>query len=175
MVLLRGILACAALAAMTWTSQAFACSCERFPRMTLDPLDAPYIFLGQVTTVEAYAQDPESLRKACFIAEYVAWGDDIRADREFCVVTGVGGGDCGLPFRPGEMWMVYAGESKDDAPDAGLPYTDRCWMSKRVRIARPHEDPSVLPSIGSFLVGAGLSAAAIIVLQKRRRSPRSSS
>lgn len=153
-----------------------ACTCER-PSINPNPIEAPHIFLGQVTTIEDYvtssATGQVNLRKVCLVPEYVVWGPAGSSDQGFCVVTGMGGGDCGIPFEPGESYLVYAGPSPDDAPDAGLPYTGLCWGTSKVRRVKTTLGRTViLPSVGSFLAGVGISAALFLLLRRRAaRSP----
>lgn len=151
---------------------ALACTCER-PPMNPNPLEAPHIFVGQVATIEDYATSPSpgpvKLRKVCLVPEYVVWGLAPGSDQRLCVVTGLGDGDCGIPFELGESYLVYAGSSADDAPGASLPYTGLCWGTSKVRRVRATvPSPWLLPAAG-FLAGLGMGAAFLLVLRRLRR------
>ena len=150
--------------------EALACSCER-PAMNPDPLEAPYIFVGQVATIEDYIasppQGPVKLQKVCLVPEYVVWGPATGAAQSLCVVTGLGGGDCGIPFERGESYLVYAGPSAD-APGASLPYTGLCWGTSKIRRVRATAPSPLLPA-AAFLAGLGMGAAFLLLLRRMRR------
>jgi hypothetical protein len=154
-----------------WPSEGWSCKCGPQEFRVFDPLQAPFIFVGEVATIEGVERDPRSgragYRKACLDSEFSAYG--VPADnRRVCVVTG--DHDCGVDFRIGQHYLVFAGESEDAPPDAGFPFTDDCFGTMLIRHDSPPVAPpstSIAPLLVSLLIGF---AAGLLVLTLRRRS-----
>lgn len=162
----------AALLLLVWPVASWPCRCGPQSSRREDPLEAPFIFVGEVTTVERVAINPksglEAYRKVCLQPELNAWGVPPNA-REVCVVTGRGHEDCGVSFRPGEEYLVYAGFKGDAPPGTDLPYTHICSGTTRLERRSPAVARStIFSSLGFLLVGFGLGALALAV---RRRKP----
>ena len=73
---------------------------------------------------------------------------------EIDVLTGMGGGDCGIPFKPGETYVVHAFVSKDGLVHAGI-----CSSTRRIdeagaalRILRARRDGQKVPSLAGQIV-----------------------
>lgn len=74
--------------------------------------------------------------------------------RQIEVLTGSGGGDCGIPFQPGEVYLVSAFLSKDGLVHAGL-----CSSTRRIesagavlRILRQRREGRTVPSLAGRIV-----------------------
>ena len=147
---MRPLIACLSLVMLT--SAAFACSCASFggcPGLhdTLGP-----VFLGTVLAVtdlpRTGADTFLSFRKARFHVDELLGG--LSADvHEIDVLTGLGGGDCGVPFQVGEVYLVDAVAGKD-----GLVHASICSSTRRIdaagtllRILRDRRDGRQLPSL----------------------------
>jgi hypothetical protein len=164
-----------ALLLLAWPTAGWPCTCGPPSRWREDPFEAPLIFVGEVETIERVNVDPasgfEAYRKVCLAVELSVWG--VPADAgEVCVVTGRGDGDCGVQFRPGQEFLVYAGLEGGAPPDAGFPYTDICSGSRRVERRGPAAPRSTpLSSLGFLLAGFALGALALALLRRRPQKP----
>ncbi|HYP15413.1 MAG TPA: hypothetical protein VEQ63_15905, partial [Bryobacteraceae bacterium] len=74
--------------------------------------------------------------------------------RQIYVLTGLGGGDCGIPFKPGEQYLVAASLSKD-----GLIRASSCSSTRRIDsigaalgILRLRQSGKALPSLAGQIV-----------------------
>jgi hypothetical protein len=65
------------------------------------------------------------------------------------VLTGAGGGDCGIPFKAGEVYLVYAFVAKDELLHAGICGSTRRMDNAEValRILRQRRDGQPVPSL----------------------------
>ena len=97
-------------------------------------LDAPYkgwlssysgaIFTGQVVSVK-------KVKVERFGATWPRYKVKLQVDRywqgvdssETVIFTGVGGGDCGIRFRKGESWIVFAEMSENRLETGGCSFT----------------------------------------------------
>lgn len=99
-----------------FAGEAFACSCmgERAPCEAYWESDA--IFVGTVTGVEVVKvfETGVSFYEQRLVRFAVAETLRGPGTPEAEVVTGMGGGDCGYPFRQGVAYVVYASRSKQD-------------------------------------------------------------
>ena len=85
------------------------------------------IFLGQVIEVEA-ASDFDDWVWATFKVES-HWKGELVGTAS--VLTATAEGDCGVPFRTGERWLVYAKDL------AGSLWVHRCWRVHRSQPGDP--------------------------------------
>jgi len=69
--------------------------------------------------------------------------------REVEVLTGMGGGDCGIPFRAGDRYLVAASVDKDGLLHAGICSSTRRVQAADVaiRILRQRRDGQQVPSL----------------------------
>lgn len=77
--------------------------------------------------------------------------------QEIDVLTGLGGGDCGVPFKPGEVYLVEAFVSKDGLVHAGI-----CSSTRRIdavgaalRVLRQRRDGQTAPSLAGQIAQMG--------------------
>src|SRR5271169_1153250 len=93
---------------------AFACSCAG-SRLACEAFgQSEAVFVGKVA---ASREEAYNLQGGQAIRRRVTFDviENFRGTREPKVnlVTGIGGGDCGYPFRLGEMYLVYAYRNDD--------------------------------------------------------------
>lgn len=161
-----------ALVSLAWPSTGWACSCGPQEFRKFDPVRAPLSFVGQVATVEQFSVDPKldpiTYNKVCLNSEFAIWGVSAES-RQVCVVTRLHGDACGVPFKVGEHYIVYASNSGDGPPDAGLPYTEKCFGTTLVRrdLPQPSATPPFLP-VALISSVAGL-AVGLLVRGRRRK------
>lgn len=139
------------------SSVAFACSCvPSFGCPVLGGSARP-VFLGTVIQVTELAPSADfsflSSRKARIRVNesFGRLGPDVS---EIDVLTGLGGGDCGVPFKPGEEYLVDAFVSKDGLVHAGI-----CSSTRRIdavgaalRILRERRTGQMVPSLAGQIV-----------------------
>lgn len=138
-------------------SVAFACSCvPTFGCPGLGGSAGP-VFLGTVLRVT----DLPPTGAATFLSSRKAriqvnesFGGLAPDVREIDVLTGLGGGDCGVPFKPSEVYLVDAFVSKDGLVHAGI-----CSSTRRIdavgaalRILRQRRDGQAVPSLAGLIV-----------------------
>jgi hypothetical protein len=85
------------------------------------------IFAGQVLEVEA-APDFDDWVWATFKLE-THWKGEL--EETVRVLTAATEDDCGIPFRPGESWLVYARDM------GGFLWANRCWRAHRYQSNDP--------------------------------------
>lgn len=156
---------------LVWSCPVVSWACKCGPSSEFDPFEAPLIFVGEVKTVERVGLNPQTgfdkYSKACFDSDFSLYGVPEGSQR-VCVVTSSNAIDCHVPFQVGEHYMVFAGASPD-APDAGLPFTEQCWGTSRLRRDSPAVSPSPspwVPAAASLLVGF---AVGLLVRARRRK------
>src|SRR5262245_10592410 len=101
-------------AASVPSGAAWACSCASEYRPCLSLSEAPVVFVGRVTSVEAKTAELEgsegkkrvrtALRAHFAVVEALRGLDSTVVD----VDTGGGNGDCGYDFKSGERYLVHA-------------------------------------------------------------------
>ncbi|HET9318527.1 MAG TPA: hypothetical protein VFO27_02090 [Bryobacteraceae bacterium] len=110
------------------------------------------VFLGTVLAVTDLPRTRDfeflSSRKA-HIRVDESFGGLSSDVREIDVLTGSGGGDCGIPFKPGEVYLIDAFAGED-----GLLHTGICSSTRRAdyagvapRILRQRRDGKQVPSL----------------------------
>jgi len=98
-----------------------ACSCIESgpPCQTYFQVDA--VFVGAVRTITELDAPPDPMpfrqRLVTFTVERALRGLE---GASVAVTTGLGGGDCGYPFKPGERYLVYAYKAKDGQLRTGI-------------------------------------------------------
>lgn len=110
------------------------------------------VFLGTVLAVTDLPRTEDfaflSSRKAHFHVDEPFGGlaPDVH---EIDILTGLGGGDCGIPFKPGDVYLVAASLGKD-----GLFHTGLCSATRKIdfaevalRVLRQRRDGQPVPSI----------------------------
>lgn len=131
---------------------AFACKCV--PQIGCTQLGTPGgpVFLGRVREVSKQMLSGESdfpmQRKARFRVDETFGG--LAPDQaEIEVVTGFGGGDCGVPFKPGEDYLVDAHTGKDGQIHASIcSSTGRIDMvGAKIQMLRGLRDNQKVPSL----------------------------
>jgi hypothetical protein len=90
---------------------------------------------------------------------------------EFVVIrSGRGGGDCGIPMKVGERWLIYASRFGDDELSVGIcgPTGSSALMASGLTPPpAPHPQALSLVLIGA-LVALGMVGLAAIALRRRR-------
>lgn len=100
------------------------CDCVSPPDVQSARNSAVVVFTGRVLSIrdtvvgEGMQHGPWQMRAVTLRVDRAWKGVD---SRRFVVLTGMGGGDCGVPFRRGESYLVYAG-----GPSAGWPIASIC-------------------------------------------------
>lgn len=132
------------------SSAAFACSCvSSFGCPRVGDSDHP-VFVGTIINVEDLLPTRGFLssRKARIRVNELFGG--LATDvSEVDVLTGVGGGDCGIPFRPGETYLIAAFVSADGVLHAGICSDTRRIdaVGAKLRILRELRDHGTAPSL----------------------------
>jgi hypothetical protein len=115
------------------------------------------VFLGTVLSVTDLPQTSDfvflSSRKA-HVRVDESFGGLSSDVREVDVLAGSGGGDCGIPFRVGEVYLIDSSVGKDGYTRAGI-----CSSTRRIdaagvdlRILRQRRDGKQLPSLTGLVV-----------------------
>lgn len=134
------------------STPAFPCSCLQSPSCPeLGGKTGP-VFVGTVLTVIDLPRSSEfrflSSRKARIkvIETFGGFAPDVR---EVDVLTGNDSGDCGVPFRPGDVYLIDASVGNDGQFHAGI-----CSLTRRaehadaaLRILRLRRDGERVPSL----------------------------
>jgi hypothetical protein len=115
------------------SSGAFSCGCISFGGCPGLGNEKDPVFTGTVleitdltpTTDEAFL----SSRKARIHVNESFGGLASDID-EVDVLTGVGGGDCGIPFKPGEVYLIAASRGND-----GFLHTGACSYTQKIEFA----------------------------------------
>jgi len=155
----------ALLAACCVGGAAWACKCD--PDVNRDPRKHPsVIFEGKVLRVGqnmTSRRTPLWGRLAQFEVARVLQGE---VPSPVHVLTGEGGGDCGLDLHPGETWTIYAITNERDAGQ-GL-YADTCTASALGTIPTAGAAPIRL-AWGVLGVGLALLTASLALLRRQAR------
>jgi hypothetical protein len=140
-------------ALLTTSTDVLACQCGRRPLVAEQYADAPIVFIGKVEAVRdrwnVFAKlrlrvlrffDPDAMpavetRSYCtdvgmevLFTVQQSWKG--VSTREVSLLTGRGGGDCGVEFKPGQVYVVYAhGRSGDGCQ------TNICTRTREVSYA----------------------------------------
>jgi hypothetical protein len=141
---------------LSLSSVAFSCFCISSGGCPELGHKARPVFLGTVLSVTDLPRTGDnaflSLRRARIQVDE-SFGGIASGVREVDVLTGAGGGDCGVPFRAGEVYLIEAFVGKD-----GLIHVGICSSTRRIdaagtalRILRQRRDGQRLPSLaGKF-------------------------
>jgi len=114
-------------------SLAFACSCVSFRACPRPGGPKTPVFLGTVLAVtdRPYTGKFEFLsNRKVRIQVDESFGGLSPETKEVDVLTGLGGGDCGVPFKAGEQYLVDAYVGNDGLVHAGI-----CSSTRRVDAA----------------------------------------
>lgn len=154
---------------LTFTTEGIACQCGGRPPVAKQYGDAAIVFTGRVETVRdrwsAFAKlwlkirrffdeaaEPEvNMRRYCtdFGMEVTFSVEDAWkgvSSRQISLLTGRGGGDCGVEFKRGERYVVYAYPRHGDGCQ-----TDICTRTREAAYASEdlaflaHRTKQVLP------------------------------
>jgi hypothetical protein len=144
-----------ALAALlSCSSVAFACFCVPSFRCPVLGSSGGPVFLGTVLEVTDTGTAAFLGGRKARIRVNESFGGLSPDATEINVLTGLGGGDCGVPFRPGETYLVSAFTSKE-----GLVHASICSSTRRIdvvgaalRILRQLRDGQSLPSLAGRIV-----------------------
>lgn len=137
-----------------WTPLGFACSCGSSPGCPT--LGGPFgpVFVGTVLEVTETGNPAFLSGRRARIQVSESFGGLSPEAKEIDVLTGRGGGDCGVPFKPGEQYLVAAFLSKDGLIHAGI-----CSSTRRIdsigaalRILRLRRSGQALPSLAGQIV-----------------------
>jgi len=109
------------------TAPAFACTCK--PRTSMEHAErADVIVFG---TVEAFDQSPDDENEwDAVISATKVYKGKIKAGKEFTVATPLDTVECGVRFRIGRTFMVYASKRRD-----GKLLATQCGGTERMRKA----------------------------------------
>ena len=122
---------------------ATACTCIKPRLATAQESSADAIFTGTVTEVERVPAWP-NLKNVTFAVDTTWKGTDSYS---VTLITAWADDSCGIPFRVGESWLVYAVVNGDSNLSTGT-----CTRTMRGEVA--HEDLKVL-GVGRRVVPAG--------------------
>ena len=136
---------------LSFSATAFSCSCVPAGGCPGLGSKAFPVFIGTVLAVTDQPLKTDqflSSRKARIQVDD-SFGGLSANMREVDVLTGSGGGDCGVPFKPGEKYLVAASVGNDGLLHAGI-----CGITQRidaasvaVRLLRQRRDGQRLPSL----------------------------
>lgn len=137
---------------LTFSSAAFSCSCASSGGCPgLGGVRGP-VFLGTVLSVADLPPTGgfallSSRRARVRVDE--SFGGLTPDIHEVDIYTGAGGGDCGIPFKAGDVYLIDASVGKDGLAHAGI-----CSSTQRIeeagvslRILRQRRDGKQLPSL----------------------------
>lgn len=113
------VLALAGLLGLT-AGAAEACSCIQPGPPCQEYWRADAIFVGTVTSSERTSRVPAQFGTGRRVTFTVASGFKGTAGDTAIVNTGLGGGDCGYPFKIGESYVVYASLRADGTLTTGI-------------------------------------------------------
>ena len=146
------LLLTASLSVLSFSSVAFACFCV--PSVGCPGLGskAGPVFLGTVLAVTDLPRTGDyvflSNRRARIQVDE-SFGGLSPDVREVDVLTGAGGGDCGIPFKSGDVYLINAFVGKD-----GLLHASICSPTRRIdsaaaalRVLRQLRDGQHVPSL----------------------------
>lgn len=89
------------------------CGCGQvYPRPNDELLEAGAVFTGEVLSItDLPIEDSDALRSKRVVFKVISrWKNAGRS--EVTLDTGSGKDDCGLEFKPGEIWVVYMNRSR---------------------------------------------------------------
>jgi hypothetical protein len=146
----------ASLAILFFSAHAKACFCSGGGCPGLGSKAYP-VFVGTVLSVTDLPSTGEfrhlGSRKARIEIDE-SFGGTATDTREIDVLTGSGGGDCGVPFKVGERFLVKASVSDDGSVQAGI-----CGGTKRIdqavaelRLLRQTRSGERIPSLIGMIV-----------------------
>jgi hypothetical protein len=140
------------LALLLFSSSAFACSCFSSGGCPGTGGQAGPLFLGtvlSVTDVPAAGDSPFLSSRRAHIRVDEPFGGLAPDVDEVDIYTGLGGGDCGVDFKPGEAYLIDASAGKDGTLHAGI-----CSFTRRtdaagalVWVLRQRRDGRHVPSL----------------------------
>ena len=116
--------------ALLFSSVAFPCSCVSSGGCAGLGGKAYPVFLGtvlQVTDVPSTGDFKFLSSRRARIRVDESFGGLASDTREVDVLTGSGGGDCGIPFKPGEVYLIAASAGQDGQIYAGI-----CSSTRRI-------------------------------------------
>jgi hypothetical protein len=95
--------------AACWPGTAAACSCSPAPPAPQAYASASAVFVATVVSRSRLPDGGGTHWRAAYAVEFAVsnWFKGAGHDR-VVVVTGEGGGDCGIPFEVGQTYLVYA-------------------------------------------------------------------
>jgi hypothetical protein len=140
------------LLVLALSSAAFSCSCFHFGECPgLGGKTGP-VFLGTVLAVTDLPLTTDfqflSSRRVRFRVDE-PFGGLAPGVPELDVLTGRGGGDCGIPFRVGDVYLIDASSGKDGVLHVGI-----CSSTRRIgaagaalRVLRQRRDGGPLPAL----------------------------
>jgi len=142
----------ASLFVVSFTSVGFSCSCVSSGGCPGLGGKAGPVFLGTVLTVTDLPRTGDhaflSSRKARIHVDE-SFGGLSPDVYEIDVLTGAGGGDCGIPFKPGDVYLIDAFVGTDGLVHAGI-----CSFTRRIdaagvaiQILRQRRDGQPVPSL----------------------------
>lgn len=145
-------LALIALLFLSVGPRAFSCSCVPSGGCSGLGVKAFPVFVGTVLSVTDLPRTGDraflSTRRARIQVDE-SFGGLSPDMHEVDVLTGSGGGDCGVPFRPGEMYLIGA-----SVGDGGLVHAGICGVTRRIeaagvalRVLRQRRDGQRAPSL----------------------------
>jgi hypothetical protein len=142
----------ATLFVLSWSTVAFTCFCAPSTGcLGLGDKSGP-VFLGTVLTVTDLPRTGEQVflsdRKASIQVDESFGGRSLDV-HEVDVLTGTGGGDCGIPFKAGDVYLISAFIGTDGLVPAGI-----CGATRRIdaagvalRILRQQRNGEHVPSL----------------------------
>jgi hypothetical protein len=141
-----------AICFLSFSSIGFACSCASTAGCPGLGTKTSPTFVGKVLSVTDLPRTTEfkflSSRKARFQVDE-RFGGIAPEVREIDVLTGSGGGDCGIPFQPGAVYLIQASVDQDGALHAGICSATRGIESAgpALQVLRKSRDGQQLPSL----------------------------
>jgi hypothetical protein len=149
-----------AVAAVVLVPAAQACTCGDPGPPCRAFENIPVVFVGRVTQLSELRIPAGPPENPYFYTNYLVRFDVEESFRGeyrklIDVTTGLGGGDCGFPFRMGERYLVYAG----DFPRIGRLITGICTRTKALSDAAV--DLDYLRHRGDPRLGAGIEGTIV--------------
>jgi len=122
---------------VAWSGTAWGCDC-RLPSSPAEAAKGATVFVGEVVE-RAVINEPIDLERGTFLRQQLRFRviDLIQStseeDADFIdVLTGMGGGDCGLVPDEGSLYLIYAYPSRDSS---GRLETSICTRSRAILCA----------------------------------------
>lgn len=121
-------------------SQVQACSCAEVQNVEEELERSEAVFSGKVLDIREKTNPSGYNYKSVLFQVAYTWKG--VKESQIIITTGLGGGDCGIDFKEGQEYLVYANESDADMYEANTLSTVICDRTNMIHAS--HEDLEIL-------------------------------